>query len=665
MKSTDVIQPLAISQPIATEGLKFDIPETATGTEKASIAEGFPEVTMLALDDGGKPPRGQDCNGMFYLSTDQRVFLQNGGIITFNQDVSDLIGGYPQNAILDYLDDNGDYFKVKSLIDDNTYNFIDNPTYIDDEKWQLISLGGSSSGGGYEVGDIGMALYIDETKGLRRYLNGSILAITANTKKFLQFLQNLQPTNPSLFDTEENWQAAKTASTFGQVGKFVLNYAEDGTTVESVRLPAVVNIQGLLDLSKLGLTVPAGLPNITGSMQYVCFRNGANDNGTFNGALYKISDNNSGFGSQSAWGSPAVGFNASRSNSIYGSSDTVQPEAIQYPYFIQVATGAATEDNIINEIELNNPFFYGWSQYFDTAPENLSWLKSNGQWNTKALYPDFYNWILTNVNNNTVGFVASTNANITDYDFVINTADETFRLPLLNGSEDLPTEYNTLSLPTSSGQKFIAPYNGVAYIYALTTANSQYINIHNLSTGIVNESRPYGTPVGSAASLWVNKGDEYLINADVISTINTHGIAKATGNGSLYYYVGETVQNANLIDAGRIAENLATKTTALQAAHAAAPSNNYINLTLGANLSQYTAPADGWFTIGKNTGVAPAYIYIRNETARGIGMEYTATQTNYGAKLFCPVSKGDTVTVGYNLTGNTDYFRFVYAQGAE
>lgn len=140
MKSTEVIQPKAMSQPIANEGVKFNIPEAPTGNELASIAEGFPEITMKSLNDGGFPPRGQDCNGMFYLSTDQKVFLQNGGIITFNQSVSDAIGGYPKGAILDYIDSNNKFSKVKSLIDDNTNNFIDNPGYIDNTNWQKLTF---------------------------------------------------------------------------------------------------------------------------------------------------------------------------------------------------------------------------------------------------------------------------------------------------------------------------------------------------------------------------------------------------------------------------------------------------------------------------------------------------------------------------------------------
>lgn len=140
MKSTDIIQPKAISAPIAYEGLKFEIPENATGTELASIAEGFPEITMKSLEEGGLPPRGQDCNGMFYLSTDQRVYLQNGGIITFNQLVSNKINGYPKGAILDYINENGVYGKVRSLIEDNTNNFVTNPSFIDGTNWELLSV---------------------------------------------------------------------------------------------------------------------------------------------------------------------------------------------------------------------------------------------------------------------------------------------------------------------------------------------------------------------------------------------------------------------------------------------------------------------------------------------------------------------------------------------
>ena len=52
-------------------------------------------------------------------------------------------------------------------------------------------------------------------------------------------------------------------SAFGQVGKFVFNYS--GDNIVSVRLPRVVNIQGLFDLQNLGMTIREKLPNITWS----------------------------------------------------------------------------------------------------------------------------------------------------------------------------------------------------------------------------------------------------------------------------------------------------------------------------------------------------------------------------------------------------------------
>ena len=117
---------------------------------------------------------------------------------------------------------------------------------------------------GLELCDIGMALYVDETKGLRRYLNGQIVDINTNTQAFLNRLQQITTLHPSLLCTEEEWQTAKTMSAFGQVGKFVFNYS--GDEIVSVRIPRVVNVQGLCDLQNLGMTVDESLPNIKGTI---------------------------------------------------------------------------------------------------------------------------------------------------------------------------------------------------------------------------------------------------------------------------------------------------------------------------------------------------------------------------------------------------------------
>ena len=147
MKSTDIIQPVAMVTPIAVTGSKDTIPQEQTSAQEpwfCSIEKGFPDITMQALNQGGRPPRGQGMNGLLNLATDQKVYLQNGGIITFDENVSTTIGGYPQGAVLDYIN-NDTYSKVISLIDDNTVNFLING--IDGTNWQYLNTSGGGGGG--------------------------------------------------------------------------------------------------------------------------------------------------------------------------------------------------------------------------------------------------------------------------------------------------------------------------------------------------------------------------------------------------------------------------------------------------------------------------------------------------------------------------------------
>lgn len=457
------------------------------------------------------------------------------------------------------------------------------------------SSGGSSfSGSGLEVCDIGMALYVDETKGLRRYLNGQIVDINTNTQAFLNRLQEITTLHPSLLCTEEEWQTAKTNSAFGQVGKFVFNYS--GNDIVSVRIPRVVNVQGLFDLQNLGMTVEAGLPNITG--KYNIAVNNTSETGRWNasGAFYKGSNENVGSAGNNATNG-TLRFDASRSSSIYGNSTTVQPEAIQYPYFIQIATGSETENNIINEIELNNPYSLFDSKYSDHELNNLSWLKSEGQWNSKAVYPTAYDKLLKvyNGTETVAGLsVKLSTETYTDYDFVLNTTDETFRLPLKNHTAD--------------------------------------------------------------------DGKSVL---------------------TLYYYVGETVQNANLIDAGRIGEQLANKVD-LDAQNLSIagkslisglgmPSYRYVELTLGASRSVYTAPADGYVEFRKQPTADKqwANIYGLKEDATTLEeatWDYgvsCACWNNISYSLFLPIRKGRKFAIDYSLDGTVGRFRFIYAEGSK
>ena len=80
-------------------------------------------------------------------------------------------------------------------------------------------------------------------------------------------------------------------------------------------------LQGADSTHDADSTIEAGLPNIKGT-----FTSGAYGNHGFSGAFYSNKTVGDSLDSGS-YGRTNSGFDASRSNSIYGSSDTVQPPA--------------------------------------------------------------------------------------------------------------------------------------------------------------------------------------------------------------------------------------------------------------------------------------------------------------------------------------------------
>ena len=88
------------------------------------------------------------------------------------------------------------------------------------------------------------------------------------------------------------------------------------------------------------------------------------------------------------------------------------------------------------------------------------------------------------------------------------------------------------------------------------------------------------------------------------------------------------------------------------------PSGRFIDLTLGASDSTYTAPANGWFCLAINNGLT--YLDIWNSNGLGIA----ATNYNNGfIRRFVPAFKGDVIRIFYHGTPNTALFRFIYAEG--
>lgn len=403
------------------------------------------------------------------------------------------------------------------------------------------------------IGTIFQSIYVDESLDIARRLNGQLISSTKFTG-FRSWLNTVQTDAPNLFTTETNWQAEKTNSKLGQCGKFVVD-----DTAGTIRLPCVVNAQGLVDLALIGGIKSESLPNITGGFGIRAGADSYEWSGAFNYSRGAKTQNVGGGSSQAS--SVIYNFNASRSSSTYQDNAPVQQEAVQYPYYIQVATGVEETLPAIREYEINTPFFFGKSMYSDVAPNNASWLASNGSYNARAVYPNYYDWLVEQMNAGVSGFVASTAA-YTDYDFVVNQNDQTFRLPLLNGEENwVGNTSQTLSnadIVKETPFTWTATKNGFVK-FTCYKQNTTQVVIARINGQILIHSGVATTTVTPRPGFWlkVRKGDTISISAET-QTLSGVSITfiPAVGNGTLYYYVGDTVQDASLINAGAVLEQL-------------------------------------------------------------------------------------------------------------
>lgn len=74
--------PTLLPMPFAQNGERRDILKnnTVPGSADASWATGFPPVTRINKQAGGKPPYGLDFQGIFYALSQHLFFLQSGGV---------------------------------------------------------------------------------------------------------------------------------------------------------------------------------------------------------------------------------------------------------------------------------------------------------------------------------------------------------------------------------------------------------------------------------------------------------------------------------------------------------------------------------------------------------------------------------------------------------
>nr|DAP34784.1 MAG TPA: tail collar fiber protein [Caudoviricetes sp.] len=277
--------PVVIPQPIAAQATSENInaiPNGATGTNRASFQEGFPAITRMPVIENplptqvsGLPPKQQDFNGLFNAVSQHNFFAQNGGLYSFNQAVSDAIGGYPQGALL-WAIVGGKPMAVYSLVENNTFNFLTNPEYLDGVHWAFIDAGLPT----------GTIITWGANNAPDGYLicNGAAISRTTYARLF-----NVIGTT---------WGAGDGNTTFNVPNFNYKSVWQDQTNT-------------------VGTSIVGSLPNITGKVGRFNELDGSNASGCFGRIPY-----DAGGGYHALTKTTDIDFNASRSSSVYQDGQT-------------------------------------------------------------------------------------------------------------------------------------------------------------------------------------------------------------------------------------------------------------------------------------------------------------------------------------------------------
>lgn len=106
-----------------------------------------------------------------------------------------------------------------------------------------------------------------------------------------------------------------------------------------------------------------------------------------------------------------------------------------------------------------------------------------------------------------------------------------------------------------------------------------------------------------------------------------------------------------------------TDTGYIKMAGAGMPSSRYIDLTLGASGTTYTAPANGYFTVYSIATQNTSWIDLTH-LASYLKTHVIASTNGWGTGIYMPAIKGQDVSLSYK-NKKIECFRFIYAVGSQ
>lgn len=497
-----------------------------------------------------------------------------------------------------------------------------------------------SGGGGLPLFFISPALYVDESLGLDYYLNGQLLTVNANLQGAVDKLKKLKAIRPSLFCTEEEWQAEKEASDHGQVGKFVLNYAQ--AEVEK-QCSIFGGYDIITEVSEYWLVEKAQNDVEVGDLAYPCDSSGAKT-GEDAVAITAV-------WTGAYTGKPIISITEDGLNGKSFHSEVTLTETITTDEIVSFRLPAVI--NIQGVFDLQNA-----GLLVEAGLPNIKGMVYYGHGYLANATGAFYRG-----NAGTLQRVASGGAE-TDYNL------------LFDASRSNPIYGNNTTVQEEAIQ--------YPWVIRLATGQETEVNIRNDIESIVpytlfdskySEAKQYNASWGLGGSIlsksvYPTAYEAALVeyNSEVAdgTTVELPSGGSYTKRGvsggiTVKLSTDETVTEYDW-KLDTVAETLTVPT--LNGSEDLL-SDRYDDLELKASGSTYTAPANGWFWIQKLSSSTGQYLTPVIKDSNG-NIKYTLTSqptaAGYDAEILAPVSKGDVISIGYSVGGATKSFRFIYAK---
>ena len=498
------------------------------------------------------------------------------------------------------------------------------------------------SGEGLPLLSIRPALYVDESLGLDYYLNGQLLTVNSNLQGAVNALKSLQAKNPSLFTTEEEWQAEKEASDHGQVGKLVLNYAQ----AEVEKQCSIFGGEDILTSEENYWLVEKAKNDVeVGDLAYPCDSSGT-----------KTGDDAAAI--TAVWtgtytGEPIISITESGNNGKSFYSEVTLTETVTTDEIVSFRLPAVI--NIQGVFDLQNAGLTVEAGLPNIKSENIGFVRSGSSIDgggaikvtSKGQYAEG-----ASVNQGWSGTFALNAADSSSYyKDGATVQSEAIQYPwvirLATGQEtevNIRNDIESIVPYTLFDSKYseAKQYNASWVLGGSTLSKSVYPTAYEAALVEYNSEIADGTTVelpsgGSYTKRGVSGGVTVKLSTDETVTE--------------YDWKLDTVAEILTVPTLNGSEDLL--------------SDRYDDLELKASGSTYTAPANGWFWIQKLSSSTGQYLTPVIKDSNG-NIKYTLTSqptaAGYDAEILAPVSKGDVISIDYNVGGATKSFRFIYAK---